>query len=322
VLTGGGGADRLEGMAGDDRIDGGAGGDVLAGGTGADTQLGGDGNDVFISNTVADGRDVFVGGGGTDRVDYSARTRSNGVVAQPNGKPMSGERPGGGLAFTDPIPSLATLVSDEGDLIQPDVENVRGTNFADVLGAPMVGGRLEGLAGTDVLIGGPGSDAFDGAAGFDRLLTRDGKSESIVCGTQVDRVHADISESPNADCESVARSFAVALTPMARELSPSGALPVRVACPPQAARRCVGAVRVVTLRRVRTAAGRMRERVLGAGRFNVPSGTTLEIQVVVGQAGRDVLDDLGGSTRVRLAARGRDDAGPARPAAARLVLST
>ena len=322
ALTGGGAGERIDGFRGDDRIDGGAGGDVLIGGQGQDAVSGGDGNDVFGSLSVADGSDAFQGGGGVDRVDYSARRRGNGVVARPDGRPRSGERPGGGMAFTDPLPSLTTLVSGENDLIQTDVENLRGTSFADVLAAPLGGGRLEGLAGTDVLAGGPGGDDLQGGSGFDRILSRDARNDAIACGSETDRVHADANDRPNADCESVLRSFAVTLAPLARTLGAERTVPVRVTCPPQAAVRCVGAVRAVTIRRLRTPGGRQRAAVLGAVRFNVPAGTAQDVALRVGDAGAAALERLGGSTRVRLAARGRDDAGAARPAAARLVLRT
>jgi Ca2+-binding RTX toxin-like protein len=323
ALTGGGAGERLDGFRGDDRVDGGGGNDTLIGGQGLDALSGADGNDVFASLSAEDGRDVFQGGAGVDRVDYAARRRGNGVVAQPDGRPRSGERPGGGLAFTDPLPSLVTLISGENDLIQTDVENLRGTSFADVLAAPLGGGRLEGLAGTDVLAGGPGGDDLQGGAGFDRILSRDVRNDAIACGSETDRVHADASDRPNADCESVLRSFAVALLappPPARTLRAENAIDVRVSCPAQAAVRCVGAVRMETVRRFRTGAGRLRPRSLGAARFNVPAGMAADVRVQAGAAGRSVVEQLGGATRVRLAARGRDDAGPARPAAARFVL--
>ena len=323
VLTGGGAGERIDGFRGDDRIDGGGGSDALVGGQGQDALAGGDGNDVFVSLSAEDGRDAFQGGGGVDRVDYSARTRGNGVVAQPDGRPRSGERPGGGLAFTDPLPSPATLVSGENDLIQTDVENLRGTSFADVLAASLGGGRLEGLAGTDVLAGGPGGDDLQGGAGFDRILSRDARNDAIACGSETDRVHADANDRPAAACESVLRSFAVTLAappPPGRTLRADNAVDVRVSCPPQAAVRCVGAVRLQTVRQFRTSGGRLRPRALGAARFNVPSGPSADVRVVAGAAGRSVVEELGGATRVRLAARGRDDAGPARPAAARFIL--
>jgi len=320
VLVGGLAGERIEGGSGDDQIDGGPGHDTLVGGTGRDALAGADGNDVFLASRGTDGADVMNGGPGVDRMDYSARTR--GVAADADGRADDGARPGGPIRFTDPLPSLATYWAYEDDLVQPDVETLRGTALEDVLGASPAGGRLEGLAGTDVLSGLGGLDTFDGGPGFDRILSRDLRADRIGCGTEVDRVHADFSDRPSLDCESVLTSFAVALTPLVRTLTPESTLPVRVACPPQAHVRCVGAVRAVTVRRLRNADGRLRTRVLGAARFNVPSGTGLDVTLTVDEAGRRVLEQLGGATRVRLAARGRDDAGPARPVAARFILRT
>src|SRR5690606_10543649 len=58
---------------------GGAGNDTLKGGLGNDTLNGGEGNDVFLTNATTatlakDGADVYIGGPGTDTVDYSGRT--------------------------------------------------------------------------------------------------------------------------------------------------------------------------------------------------------------------------------------------------------
>jgi len=319
ALTGSGAGERLEGRQSDDRIDGRGGNDTLIGGSGADAVAGGDGGDVLLALSGLDGADVLMGGGGNDRADYGPRVR--GVVADADGRADDGDRPGGQLAATGIVPAIARLASAERDNVMPDVEGLRGGRADDVLAAGPAGGRIEGLAGTDVVGGGPGADRLEGGAGFDRLLARDGRPDTLLCGTQGDRAFADDRDTAVVDCEQASRSFAVALAPGARRLSPGGALPVRVTCPAQAAVRCVGAVRAVTVRRLARPGGRARrEVVLGAARFNVPAGATLETAVRVGAGGREILRRLGGATRVRLAARGRDEAGAARPAAARLVL--
>jgi Ca2+-binding RTX toxin-like protein len=78
-MLGGGGADRLDGLAGNDTLNGGAGNDRLFGGAGRDKLLGGAGRDTLeggAGNDVLRGnakKDVFVFGAssGTDRVlDY------------------------------------------------------------------------------------------------------------------------------------------------------------------------------------------------------------------------------------------------------------
>jgi hypothetical protein len=318
VLAGSGLGERLEGRQGDDRLDGRGGNDTLVGGSGADALGGGDGRDVFLALTGPDGADVLQGGAGTDRADYGPRR--GGVVADADGRADDGERPGGQLAATGPVPAIALLASAERDNVLPDVEDLRGGGADDVLAAGPAGGRVEGLGGTDVVGGGPGTDRLEGGAGFDRLLARDGRGDTLLCGAQADRAFADDRDTAVVDCEQGSRSFAVTLAPLARTLGGAGALGVRVSCPAQAAVRCVGAVRAVTVRRISRADGRRRAAVLGAARFNVPAGTAVDTTLTVDAAGRDVLRRLGGLTRVRLAARGRDEAGAARPAAARLVL--
>lgn len=312
TLTGGAGADRLEGRGGDDQLDGAGGNDTLIGGTGHDAVSGGEGNDLLLASAGEDGRDVYLGGGGTDRVDYGPRT--SGVVVDADGRPDDGHRGGGDLAATGLVPAIALLRSDEQDTVMPDVESLRGGSGDDVLAAGPSGGTIEGMSGTDVLVGGPGTDRLDGGRGFDRLLARDGRQDALSCGSEVDRVFADAFDRPPSDCERVSSSFAVGLAAITRTVA-GGAVRVRVACPAQAAIRCVGAARVVTVRRV---GGKVV--TLGAARFNAAAGTSAEVTVPLGDAARATLARLGNATRVRIAARGRDEAGPARPAATRFIL--
>jgi Ca2+-binding RTX toxin-like protein len=93
TLFGGEGEDRLFGGAGNDLIRGGLGNDRLAGDSGNDVLLGGSGNDLILDGDGSDhvdgetGDDIFVaatdaaddlfnGGTGTDRIDYSASKTS------------------------------------------------------------------------------------------------------------------------------------------------------------------------------------------------------------------------------------------------------
>ncbi len=72
VLTGGDGANRLDGLAGDDTLRGRDGADTLLGGAGNDNLRGDDGADVLDGGSGNDtlrgddGADVFIGGGGND----------------------------------------------------------------------------------------------------------------------------------------------------------------------------------------------------------------------------------------------------------------
>jgi Ca2+-binding RTX toxin-like protein len=67
---------------------GGSGNDTLKGGLGNDTLNGGEGNDLFQTNATTaslskDGADVYIGGTGTDTVDYSSRTEAVNVSIAP-----------------------------------------------------------------------------------------------------------------------------------------------------------------------------------------------------------------------------------------------
>ncbi len=66
--------------------------------------------------------------------------------------------------------------------------------------------RLDGAAGSDTLSGGAGIDTYSGGSGADRISARDGRRETIACGTGRDRVVADRTDRVRSDCERVSRS--------------------------------------------------------------------------------------------------------------------
>jgi Ca2+-binding RTX toxin-like protein len=149
-LSGGTGDDLLVGGTGDDGLTGGAGNDRLFGGFGNDEAVGGDGNDTFFAGVDQDGSDHFAGGAGTDTADYSAR--NNLVPLALLSLSLDGIR-------NDGAPG-------EGDLLDADVENVKGgtgPNFivGNSLANTLQGGQssdtilgADGIAGNDVIIGG------------------------------------------------------------------------------------------------------------------------------------------------------------------------
>jgi VCBS repeat-containing protein len=68
-LRGGSGNDLLDGGTGSDRLFGQAGDDVLIGGLGDDILTGGDGIDLFVYNTIKDGKDVITDFNQVDLID-------------------------------------------------------------------------------------------------------------------------------------------------------------------------------------------------------------------------------------------------------------
>jgi Ca2+-binding RTX toxin-like protein len=115
-------------------------------------------------------------------------------------------------------------VAGEGDNVLPDVEDVFGSNFNDVLigsrrANEFDGGngndRIKGMAGADGLIGGrgadnllggKGADTFDGGAAPDRIVSRDGRADEVECGSSFDRVKGDSADRFSGDCDKISVS--------------------------------------------------------------------------------------------------------------------
>ncbi|MEH3055259.1 MAG: calcium-binding protein [Patulibacter minatonensis] len=112
---------------------------------------GGTGDDKLRAGSVI-GPDTFVGGSGTDRVDYSARTSS--VIVSPTG----------GAANDG--------ASGELDDIRTDVEEIYGSQANDVLyGGSSVPAVLRAGNGDDLLFGGSAGAVLDGGLGSDDLYS-------------------------------------------------------------------------------------------------------------------------------------------------------
>ena len=185
-----GGDDVLYGDDGFDLLNGGAGNDILRGGAGADTLEGGDGNDVLEGGM---GADDLMGGDGTDTASYTMSGEAVTVDLSVAADAATADNPraaGGDAA---------------GDMIGTDIENVRGSMYADMLtgddrGASvaatdpdetadsgdetpaiaamasntlfgnMGNDKLMGMAGIDTLHGGKGDDTLDGGDDDDKLM--------------------------------------------------------------------------------------------------------------------------------------------------------
>ena len=136
------GNDLLDGHGGDDKLYGEAGNDVLIGGAGNDLLDGGIGDDTLNGGA---GADILTGGDGVDVADYSSSTAGVSV-------------------------NLATGLGAGGDA-QGDklatIENLIGSNFADVLTGNAGANTLRAGAGNDVLVGSGGGDIMDGGADVD-----------------------------------------------------------------------------------------------------------------------------------------------------------
>jgi Ca2+-binding RTX toxin-like protein len=203
LIHGGGGADTLLGLDGDDLLEGGAGDDSLDGGAGrdmvswwdaasgvsanlangygqtaggeidlfanvedlegsafADTLIGnssanrlsgGAGNDFF---TGGPGQDTIHGGEGVDTVNY--RFADGGVTVN--------------------LVSGVAIVPGDGTETLIAIENVLGSNHADI---------LRGSAGANSLDGGDGDDRLEGGLGTDKLIGGAGRDIAVYTGTDI-----------------------------------------------------------------------------------------------------------------------------------------
>ena len=166
TLSGGNGGDFLFGRFGADVLRGGEGDDTIFGddasgfpdGTpgiayGADQLFGEGGNDNLYGEG---GADIISGGAGTDLVNYS--TSPFGITVDLVNR--QGFGPTGSYASGDTY----ALDAATG---RSDVENVRGSNFDDILIGNTGANTLEGMGGNDTLIGSIGADILSGGAGRD-----------------------------------------------------------------------------------------------------------------------------------------------------------
>lgn len=113
-----------------------------AGGGDADTLLGGVGDDILNGGG---GADLLDGGDGTDTASYS-RSMTRIAVDLAAGVGTEGEAGGDRLV---------------------GIENVEGSDLADVIRGDAGGNRLNGGSGNDELRGGLGNDVLDGGDGLD-----------------------------------------------------------------------------------------------------------------------------------------------------------
>ncbi|MGE0028896.1 MAG: calcium-binding protein [Thermoleophilia bacterium] len=153
-------ADTLVGGGGDDRLYASDGPDVLRGNAGDDDLLPGLGDDTVD------------GGPGTDLADYFFTGLPTGVVvdlARSGPQPTGG---GGADSFTG-------------------VENLRGTQFTDILSGDAGRNDIEGGAGPDFVDGRGGADTISTFTGNDTITARDGVADTVDCGDGVDTVTAD-----------------------------------------------------------------------------------------------------------------------------------
>ena len=200
-LLGQAGNDVLYGQTGDDTLDGGAGKDYLEGNEGNDTLFGGADSDTLYGNDGDDilngdaGTDILFGGSGNDRINgggdvdmVSYLTSPSGVVVNiDESKNYRNDRQSNANAAINPDNPAAYYTDLEANFaINPgsaadgygntdtliDLENITGSQFADVLIGNDRNNTIFGLGGDDLLVGGGGNDSFYGGNGIDTISYR------------------------------------------------------------------------------------------------------------------------------------------------------
>ena len=197
IVEGGAGDDLLAGLSGDDTLEGGAGDDFLEGGSGDDTLVGGAGDDTLVGDG---GVDTLIGGEGSDT--FIARLGNRGADTISDFDPSQDILDLQQFGGIENISRLSVSEVDGGSLIEagngtllvegvtPDqlgANNVTvngkalnvgsgGSDLESILNQLATGNTLEGGQGNDALeavdvtlVGGRGSDTFDGGAGDDTL---------------------------------------------------------------------------------------------------------------------------------------------------------
>lgn len=171
-VTGSKYADVLTGNGANNVINGGEGNDVLDAGAGNDSLLGGDGADILIGGL---GNDSLNGGTGDDLVDFT--DAAAGFV---NVDLSKGTASGDG---TDTLISIEDVIGSDGaDII------VGGTADNELTGG-LGNDNLSGGGGSDILYAGTGDDVVDAGDGDDIIIGGDGAgNDKYIGGAGTDTV--------------------------------------------------------------------------------------------------------------------------------------
>ena len=183
-LTGSIGNDTLDGKGGWDWLEGGGGADRIQGGDGADTvsyQYSPEGVEVHLHDGTAKGGDAegdtFPGTQSLEQAQRLGRAQEAEAEAEePASTSSSGDDAGAGQPVSSSAAGDPVSTSSPGDTATtaspvqvPDVEDLFGSAYDDVLAGAQGPNWLSGYYGDDVLYGREGDDWLDGGGGADAL---------------------------------------------------------------------------------------------------------------------------------------------------------
>jgi Ca2+-binding RTX toxin-like protein len=195
------GNDTLTGDNLDNVLRGYGGNDVLRGNGGNDLLDGRDGNDTFIAHL---GNDTIEGGAGSDNVDYSFAL-SGVTVMLATGTRDNSAGPGYSTEYDaapgytiGPVSVTGQATGGAGNDKLFDIENARGSAFADLLIGTSGANVLNGLAGVDRMIGDDGSDTYYVDNTYDVIVEA---NADVIGGTDV--VYSSASYTLSANVETL-----------------------------------------------------------------------------------------------------------------------
>ncbi len=150
-IVGGSGADTLTGNDFDN---------VITGGLGADAMNGGTGNDTFMMGAASDGNDTINGQGGEDTVSYASRSNVLDLTLNTS-TPTTGNGEG---AEDDSIVNVENLICGGG------ADNVTGDSAANRIEGGAGNDVIDAVGGDDIIDPGAGTNTVTCGAGSDILL--------------------------------------------------------------------------------------------------------------------------------------------------------
>jgi len=133
MVTGRGGADRIETFGGDDTIDGGAGNDTIDGDGGDDDINGGDGDDIILDGS---GNDTIDGGAGFDTLQFEGASASYVIVYDATAAQTGDLHVMNAAGDIDLLSNIEHLQFSDGAISVADVEAHLISNYADFADQP------------------------------------------------------------------------------------------------------------------------------------------------------------------------------------------